>query len=219
MKGLLYKDLAMIFNAYKKNFFLVLVIYSGMAWAMEMPFMLYAMVFLVGMYAVSSLSFDENSRWDVYARTLPVTPGQIVAAKYLLALGFMAAGVGVALAVLCGIDLVRGAGLGGVSVNLSGCLGALAMVLLYHAVSFPLSYKLGSTKARSYVLMAMSFLALGIFFAARIFGDGLDAAFASLEAITDVQVLLFILLLTAAALLAYGISWWISAAIYRRKEY
>ena len=93
MRGLLYKDWSLVINSYKYNFLLLLVFYALLTALLKMTFLAYAMVFVVGMYAASTTSMDENSHWDAYARTLPVTPGQLVAVKYLLTLFFTAVGV------------------------------------------------------------------------------------------------------------------------------
>ena len=93
MKGLLYKDWALIAGGYKTNFLFLLVFYGLLTVVARMTFLAYAMVFVVGMYASSTISMDENSRWDAYAHTLPVTPGQLVAVKYWLTLILTAASI------------------------------------------------------------------------------------------------------------------------------
>ena len=93
MIGLLRKDQTLLWSSYGKNFLLVGALYTIMSCLSDsMVFVLYALVFLGGMYAVSTLSMDEQSQWDAYVRTLPVTPGQIVGSKYLLTLGWRRAG-------------------------------------------------------------------------------------------------------------------------------
>lgn len=74
MKGLLYKDLCTLTSRYKKNFLVVFVLYIVWAVLFDMPFMLYALVFVLGMYVQSAISFDEYSHWDMYGHTLPVRP-------------------------------------------------------------------------------------------------------------------------------------------------
>ena len=68
MKGLLYKDLCTLVSRYRKNFLLLFVVYLGMAMLMELPFMLYALVFVLGLYVQSAVGFDEFSHWDIYAQ-------------------------------------------------------------------------------------------------------------------------------------------------------
>ena len=86
MKGLLYKDWSILIGQYRKNIFLVLILYLGMAYLFNTPFMLYALVFMFGIYTQSAVSFDESSHWDMYAHTLPIHPAAVVGSKYLLGL-------------------------------------------------------------------------------------------------------------------------------------
>ena len=61
MLGLLYKDQMTIWSSYRKNFLLFVVLYTAMAYTLDMPFMLFALVFMGGLYIASTLSFDEMS--------------------------------------------------------------------------------------------------------------------------------------------------------------
>ena len=83
MKGLLCKDWAILVNSYKKNFLIMVVLYLGMAVCLHMDYLCYALVAVCGVYASSTMNFDDSAHWDTYARTLPVTPGQVVGCKYL----------------------------------------------------------------------------------------------------------------------------------------
>lgn len=222
MKGLIYKDNVAIVTGYWKNALLVLAIYGGMAFGMDTPFMLYAMVFLTGMYTLSTLSFDEASHWDAYVRTLPVSARQVVGAKYLLSLLWMGGGVVLALVLLTLISLVRQGSLNDLGSSLGGCLASLGVVLVYYALSYPLSYKVGANKARTAVMLAMSVLFLLIVLFARFAMERnlpRPAMLDQLGNMNDAQGLGLILLVTGGALVLYGISWVISIAIYRRKEY
>lgn len=99
MKGLLYKDWCTLTARYRKNFILLFVLYVGMAVWLDMSFMLYALVFVLPLYVQSAVSFDEYSHWDAYARTLPVQPAAQVGSKYLL--GGCAVLAGCLIAFLC----------------------------------------------------------------------------------------------------------------------
>lgn len=221
MKGLFYKDFSTTWDAYKKNFFLVLVIYGVMAYLMEMDFFLFAIVFLMGMYAVTSLSFDENSHWDTYSRTLPVSASQQVAGKYLLGLAWMGLGVVVALGMTLCIGLLRGEVLTEfLPPVLGGCAGAFCTAAVYNAVTYPLSYKFGAAKARSTVMLAMAGLFLGAFLIiTRLLPEGwLD----TLEVPQWEETTFLIVLIAGLAgvgLLAYLVSWIVSIVIYKKKEY
>lgn len=55
MIGLLYKDQMVIWSGYRKNFILLVLLYSAMAFTMDTPFMLFALLFVGGMYTTSTL--------------------------------------------------------------------------------------------------------------------------------------------------------------------
>ena len=86
MNGLLYKDWALFAGGYEANFLFLLVFYGLLTVVARMSFLAYAMIFVLGLYATSTIGMDENSHWDAYAHTLPVTPGQLVAVKSWLPL-------------------------------------------------------------------------------------------------------------------------------------
>lgn len=217
MIGLLKKDQTLLWNAYGKNFLVVLLIYTAMMLASDsLVFVMYALVFLGGMYAVSTLTLDEYSRWDTYARTLPVTPQQIVGSKYLLALGWSAFCF-VLGTVLCALGgAVRGDLAATWPQTLAGSITALAVVLGYNAVALPLSYQFGAAKARSATMVALCILIAAVVLAGGLLANGLPSA-DSADAPGAAGLLLLVGVLTAAALAAYLVSFFISTGIYRRK--
>ena len=179
-------------------------------------FVMYALVFLGGMYAVSTLTLDEYSHWDTYVRTLPVTPKQIVGSKYLLALGW---------ALLCFVLSTALCALGGAirgnlaetwPQTLASSIAALAVVLGYNAFALPLSYKFGATKARSATMVAFCILIAAVVIAGGLLANQLPAG-DSAEAMGETGVLLAVGGFTLAALAAYLLSFFISTGIYRKK--
>ena len=139
MKGLLCKDWAIFVNGYKKNFLIMVVLYLGMAVCLHMNYLCYALVAVCGVYASSTMNFDDFAHWDTYARTLPVTPGQVVGCKYLLGLlftlfGSVCAAVGIFLAGQY-TDVLEAA---------FSILVIAAFSLLLFAVNMPFSYKFGA---------------------------------------------------------------------------
>lgn len=222
MIGLLRKDQTLLWSSYGKNFLLVGALYTIMSCLSDsMVFVLYALVFLGGMYAVSTLSMDEQSQWDTYVRTLPVTPGQIVGSKYLLTLGWCA----LCFALATAVWVVKAAVLGTLAqswaTNLAGCLSALLVVLLYCALTLPLSYKLGAAKARSATMVLLTLLMAGFILAGIALSSGngtLPSMAENLAAINDVQVVGVLALLCLGALALFAASWAVSVGIYRRRE-
>ena len=158
----------------------------------------------------------------MYGHTLPVTPRQAVAAKYLLGLGFMGTGTLLAMLLLTVTSAFRGQLTSSVTAeHLAGCLSALATVLLYYAIAFPLSFKMGATKARTAVLGVMCALAMICFLAWRFAQNTQTGAVVGqlFAGMSDEQGLFLLFCMFAASMVIYIISWQVSAGIYDRKEF
>ena len=159
MKGLLYKDLCTMTARFRNNFILLFVLYLGMAVLLDMPFMLYALVFVLGLYVQTSLSFDEQSHWDLYGRTLPVRPALLVGCKYLLSAGAILAGCLVA---FLAFFFTPSASKGSPGEVFLGLLIAACLTGFYFSLSMPLSYKFGCDRARTAVIFAVFVLVGGL---------------------------------------------------------
>lgn len=217
MLGLLYKDQATIWSSYRKNFLLVVLLYTVMAFTMDMKFMLFALLFIGGLYTTSALVFDEQSHWDTYARTLPVSGRQIVGAKYLLALLWMAASFVLSYVLLTLCDLFKGQVAENLLYNLTGCLVTLGLVMAYYALGYVLSYKIGAVRARSGVI-----LAIALIIAIALVGSNAleNTSFFSFPLLNETTLLVLI----AGGSLAVGLvlfilSWVVSTAIYTKKDF
>ena len=182
--------------------------------------MLFALLFVGGMYTTSTLVFDEQSHWDAYVRTLPVSSGQIVGAKYLLALVWMGCLFVLAEFLLTLCDLFKGRLRENLAYNLSGCLITLGLVMAYYALSYLLSYKIGAVRARSGVILAIALIVAIALVSSKAL-EGVSASSSSLLPMMDETTVLF--LLTGGSLgiglVLFGISWKISTLIYTKKEY
>ena len=226
MKGLLYKDWTMIFGGYKMNFLFLLLFYGVFTVLCRISFLSYALVFVLGMYASSTISMDENSHWDAYARTLPVTPGQLVSAKYCLTLLLTAVSIPLGFLMTLLIPDPKPALLE----ITTGMFSAAAVTLLYLSFVMPLSYRFGAAKARSWVsvtIFVVIFLPAAFLMvfkddlsnpavrAMRVLAQQMDASSLSNE--QWAALLLGVLL--GAALVCFAVSWVVSIQIYRRKNY
>lgn len=76
MKGLLYKEWATLTSSYKQTVFFIAFLYGGISILTGQTGMAYALLVVFSILITSTISFDENSHWDIYVRTLPVTPAQ-----------------------------------------------------------------------------------------------------------------------------------------------
>lgn len=216
MKGLLYKDCAMLIKSYKSNILIVLVVYLGMAVVCHMDFLCYALVAVCGVYASATINFDDASHWDTYARTLPVTPGQLIGCKYLLGgLITLAGSICAAAGLLLANDGLH------IPDDAAGIAAVAAVSLLLFAINTPLAYRFGAVRARSWVYIA-AFAA--VFIPMLILEQlpealrlALTAPLKSLAGSLDAHPSLLLLPL-AGTLLLYLASWAVCVQIYQRKS-
>lgn len=219
MIGLLRKDQTLLWTTYNKNFLVVLLCYTAMIFASDsLIFVMYALIFLGGLYVSSTLTLDEQSQWDTYARTLPVTAAQIVGSKYLLSVAWTLICFLLSQS-LCSLSgLARGNLADQWHNYLAGNLAATALVFLYNALTLPLSYKFGAAKARSVTIMAT-----GVLVGVSVLGIGHLLRTSDAEQINLIPVdsalgvFLVLLAFLAVSLVLFLISWLVSTAIYRNK--
>lgn len=219
MIGLLRKDQTLLWTTYNKNFLVVLLCYSAMIFASDsLIFVMYALIFLGGLYVNDTLTLDEQSQWDTYARTLPVTAAQIVGSKYLLSVTWTLICFLLSQS-LCSLSgLARGNLADQWHNYLAGNLAATALVFLYNALTLPLSYKFGAAKARSVTIMAT-----GVLVGVSVLGIGQLLRTTDAEQINLIPVdsalgvFLVLLAFLAVSLVLFFISWLVSTAIYRNK--
>lgn len=208
MKGLLYKEWATLTSSYKQTVFFIAFLYGGISILTGQTGMAYALLVVFSILITSTISFDENSHWDIYARTLPVTPAQLVGSKYLFGL------CGLALGTVCTVLIVA---LNNVLPPLE-CLAALlacgSMALLLVALLLPLSYRFNSVKARSWLFLIIGVLGGCIGLVASVSPDLMQLFNASDEVLLTGLVAAFVGLLAV-----YFVSYKVCVGIYNRKEY
>ena len=217
MKGLLCKDWAILVNSYKKNFLILVLLYLGMAVCLHMDYLCYALVAVCGVYASSTMNFDDSAHWDTYARTLPVTPGQVVGCKYLLGLLFTLFG-----SVCAAVGIFLAGQYTDVLEATFSILVIAAFSLLLFAVNMPFSYKFGAVRARTWVYLVTFFAVFAtIYVMEKLPYLQRSAVTSQLDtmgnAITARPALL--LLPCAAVLLLYLGSLALSVQIYQSKEF
>ena len=205
MKGLLYKEWATLTSSYKQTVFFIAFLYGGISILTGQTGMAYALLVVFSILITSTISFDENSHWDIYARTLPVTPAQLVGSKYLFGL------CGLALGTVCTVLIV--------ALN-----NVLPPLLFWHT-----AYKVPPLECLAALLACGSWLLRTVgrqlLLAAQMLGGciGLVASVSpdlmQLFNASD-EVLLTGLVAAFVGLLAvYFVSYKVCVGIYKRKEY
>ena len=211
MKGLLYKDVSIMTRSFKGNILLLVALYGVLILVTKEAYLAYAMTAVWGIYVASTINYDEQAHWDAYAATLPVTPGQVIASKYLLC----AAGAALSLA------LVLLAGVGGAEYAL-GILACAEVSVLTNALLMPITYRFGAAKSRAYLMVIVFAIVFGVCFAAQevlqsqsqAVSVGMDAMFRSETALAVAAIAVSLL----ATAILYAISYTICTRVYAKKE-
>ena len=200
MKALILKDLLCL-RQQAKSVGLVLLVWLVLSVAMGNGMFFCALgVIYVIMLPMMTLSYDERSKWDSRALTMPVTRAQLVLSRYATAL---LAGCALGAVVIAAVDGPEQA---------ANSLGFYLAGALMLAVAMPLMLKLGVEKAR--ILVALCYLVpfLGLLLAEKL-GVDVEEALASLSGPRPA------LIAAVIVLAALALSVLISLGIYRHKEF
>lgn len=217
MRGLMAKEMTGLLGLYKKNLLLVGLVYGGLSIMTENSFFLYFGVWMMGFYSLSGYSLDEQSGWGRYARTLPISDFQVVAAKFVAAAAFM--GIGTAYALVVGLILrVMDSEFAWLDFLIPlGLVVAIAAVCV--SLMQLMAIRFGPDKARNYFLVVF-FLLFAVFYllGSRLGGFPVEEAnrFFLWAAANPLVVAALILLVVAAVL---GICLAVSVSLYRKKEF
>lgn len=146
MTALIQKDCIMIWKT-SKILLAVVLLFAVIGGYNEkmMLFIIYAPLVLSSM-SVNTLAYDEQSKWDLYARTMPYTPNAIVGSKFVVSAIGCIVGILLSLAATACFGLIQGH----VPTEAFGVIicGALAAGTLNTVLSLPVSFWLGSAKGR-----------------------------------------------------------------------
>lgn len=159
------------------------------------------------MIPLSTITYDEQCKWDKYAAMLPYTPWQIVWSKYVLTfLCILMGAAGIVLAAV--MRVVYGEG----PLDVRELLGMLALLLsaaLLMDAALPAVYRFGSEKGRMVMVLMMMVVLLAGMGVMKLAGE------VRLPAIPLPWSLILAGVLLAAAT---GLSFWCSLCFYIRRR-
>lgn len=208
MVGLILKDLMTIQRQMKAQAF-VLVFLLVIAIFMQQSSMLLAIiVFIVTIQAITALSYDEQSKWDKYANTLPISKADIVFSKYILSVMLMIIGLVMALPIIFFINFFTNNEITSEFFLTFNLIVTLALCSL--AVLLPIYIKFGSIKGRI-VLIALCFIPG--------FLTGMFKEYIPYMPQTFLYLKQYVYLTPFGGLLLLCLSSLVSTAIYKRKEF
>ncbi len=162
MKGLIIKDILSL----RKNIKMMgamLLFFAVFAFiGNDVTFVSGMATLLMTMLTVTTLAYDEASKWDRYALSLPITRKQLVLSKYLLTLLLALGGAVISLIILLTASLTGN----GISVieALATVYGLFWVSLVFTGILLPLTYKFGVEKSRLFVFAIFGLPTLGVYF-------------------------------------------------------
>ena len=212
MKGLLLKDVYQMW--YYTRMLILAAVVMMLVGVLSMKggsnfFMMYGGLML-GILPMTLLTYDQNSRFSAYSAALPVTKEQLVGGKYLIGLCGMVLAELLSMAALAAAQLLWATVT--VQLTVATLLQVAMLTLLGNVILLPLTYRFGYQKARYAYYLCIGLLAsyMGYFVSS---GDS------ALESILPAQgSLLVLVVVLAAALALYALSWRLSVAWYGKAE-
>lgn len=204
MIALLQKDCIMIWKTSKSLLGVVLLFALIGGYDIKMlAFMVYAPIVLTSM-SVNTMSYDEQSKWSLYAKTMPYDRRAMVGSKFVVSAVGCLLGVLLSLGSAIGFGLARGAvPVGELGVILCGALvaGTLNTVLM-----LPVAFWLGPTKGRLVFVVCL----------AVVFGAAANVSIPGM--LLEMDMWLAAALLVLVCLILWLISYVISVQLYQHRE-
>lgn len=153
MKGLLIKDFRLLWGQ-KNTFFIISAISVGMAGFYNPSFVLFYLPFLISMFTLSTISYDEFDNGNAFLFTLPISRAGYAVEKYCLALLLGGGSLVLALLLTLLFGLGKGIALGELMLT---AVTVLPIVILIQAVTIPFQLKFGAEKGRIAMIGAIGF--------------------------------------------------------------
>lgn len=217
MRGLLIKDFKLMKG--QKNFIIAIVAIS-LIMIITSPETLFPVGFLgfVGpLFSLSSISYDEFDNGNAFLFSLPITRKGYVLEKYIfgliLGIAFLLLGTVIS---LIGIGITKTGGFNEIIITTSSLFPAILLLL---SIMLPFILKYGGEKGRIAIIGVMGFIfVVGLVLKKTTEYMGIDL-YALLKNLPQFEPQVYILLFLLLSVVVLGISYFISLAILRKKEF
>lgn len=218
MKGLLVKDFKLIMM--QKNFFLLIIaIAVGMLASTDnVTFPLGFLTFVISLFTLSTISYDEFDNGNAFLFTLPITRIGYVIEKYCLGL-LLGCGTWIFATILSIVAIIL-RGILSITDLMMIALIILPLILIIQAFMFPFQLKFGGEKGRIAIIGAVGLIAVISIIIVKganaLFGIDIADVFNTLP---TVSMGILIAIVIAIAIILLLISLKISIAIMNKKEF
>lgn len=151
MTGLILKDLLNL-KKYMKQLGIVLIVFIFIAINLKSPsYVIFMMILITSMMIVTSMAYDESTKWDKYALTMPITKKDLVKSKYAL-LVILALSGGI-ISLILGFVISKLTDVSNYKEILLTSFGVTLASLVLFSILLPIIFKMGTEKARIIMLI------------------------------------------------------------------
>ena len=214
MKGLILKDLLNL----RKNLITIIIMclfYTLLFSTLNPTFLSGMITILFAMQILTTFSYDDYSKWNMYALSLPITKKQLVLSKYILGISFIIFGGVFSFILTSLLSLFKGSFiLGDLVASIIGSTGIMILMIL---ILLPLIFKYGVERSRIMLLAIFAIPTVLILIISKVLAlTGIP--FPSEE---QLNALLPVICIIATLILIAGsyVSYMTSVKIVTKKEY
>lgn len=214
MKGLILKDLLNL-RKNLKTIIIMCLFYTLLFSTLNPTFLSGMITILFAMQILTTFSYDDYSKWNMYALSLPITKKQLVLSKYILGISFIIFGGVFSFILTSLLSLFKGSFiLGDLVASIIGSTGIMILMIL---ILLPLIFKYGVERSRIMLLAIFAIPTVLILIISKVLAlTGI--LFPSEE---QLNALLPVICIIATLILIAGsyVSYMTSVKIVTKKEY
>lgn len=217
MKGLLIKDFKLM--KAQKNFFAVIVVvcFIMIATMEEATFAIGFLGFAGALFTLSSISYDEFDNGNAFLFSLPITRKTYVLEKYCF--GLIASSCAWLFGVVISILFTVVNNSGSPLEQVLSAIVLFSVVVIMLAIMLPIDLKFGGERGRIVILAVVGIICVLGILARRIQNAlKLDVS-AAISWLSGIDESVFLVAAVVIALVALGLSYWISCRIIYKKEF
>lgn len=214
MKGLIVKDLLFL-KGNSKTFIILFIAFICMSFSMKgMGFSFY-LPFIAIMMCITTFSYDEYNKWDIYSTSLPISRKKVVKAKYFFSFFALISSIILSFLVTSVVGLIQNTL--EVEALLPSIIYGFFSISIVLSLMYPLIYKLGVEKGRVAIFIVGLIIA-GIIGFVSVGVKNIPESFLTSSFMTFFTTYQYIFLTVLSFLFLY-ISYLISCKIYQKKEF
>ncbi|WP_196029951.1 ABC-2 transporter permease [Longicatena caecimuris] len=217
MKGLLIKDFKLMKG--QKNFFMVIIVISiiMIIASPESSFPIGFLGFIGTLFSISSISYDEFDNGNAFLFSLPITRKDYVFEKYVF--GFITGVTSLLLGTVMSLISIGITKTGSFNEIFITASSLFPIILLILSIMLPFILKFGGEKGRIAIIGVMGFIfVIGLLLIKVTDKMGIDL-YGIFKNLPQFQPQVYILLLLLCSGVVLVISYFISLAIMKKKEF